>query len=79
MRAHALPRLFGYLSHRCQIFGDAFDLLLAAKGMPFPQAQAYLADNGIDVHAPAKAPKAPPEPEEKPPDRPSWADDDDEF
>jgi hypothetical protein len=64
---------------RCNIFGDAFDLLLAAKGLRFPQAQAYLADNDIHVHAPAKAAKEPPEPKEKPLYKPSWVDDDDDF
>jgi len=29
VRAHALPRLFGYLSHRCQIFGHTVSFLTA--------------------------------------------------
>jgi hypothetical protein len=68
-----------YRCFRCNIFGDAFDILLLAKGLRFPQAQAYLADNGIDVRAPAKAPKPPPEPPEPKPYRPSWTREDDDV
>jgi hypothetical protein len=63
---------------RCNIFGDAFDLLLATKGLRFPAAQAYLADNDINAIAPSKATKEPPAQPEKKPYRASWDHDDDD-